>query len=110
MEHYKALADIVDDIDAMTARVAAMPLEDVVGVLNLLVRRQKGRDESVRAYQAKKVAQLGVTPQWHHARTNPDVYAKRLAESREYKARKRAAAKTPGATQPPHSSSRVITP
>lgn len=92
MEHYKALASIAGDKEAMAAHVATMDASDLVDVLQLLVQRQKCRDDAADAYKARTTAEHGVARQWHYVRTNPDAYARKLAYNREYRARKRAQA------------------
>lgn len=76
--------------DALKRHLRDMDIEDLVEMVEYLAERQRTREGSVRSYADKKKAEYGCSQQWQRLRDNPEAYAKKLAYTREWKARKRA--------------------
>jgi hypothetical protein len=89
IELYKAFLPCVDDIEQARQMVTGLSLDDVTRLLMYLVRVKKAKDGCVRAAEAKRTEELGVTPNWYRIKNDPVKYAKHVEYNRQYNQRKR---------------------
>lgn len=89
MEHYKKMAELVDDEHALANYALQMDAGEFGHLLNYLVKFKKSRDSIKRAFETRKTEEYGVTPQWQSIRNDPVKYQRRVEYNRLYRQRKR---------------------
>jgi hypothetical protein len=89
MEHYKNICDFLDDDEAILQYAQTLSQTELVGLLKYLTASKRVRDDSARAFNARKAEELGHTIQWHRVKNDPEAYQRKLEYNRVYRQKKR---------------------
>ncbi len=97
-DHFDAIKLIVDDAAALRDYISDN-MDDVVALLQTLVKKRMARQKSVREYKDRRAEALGVSAHWDYLRNNPVAYQKHVQRCNQRNKLNRAAARSNAAEQ-----------